>query len=54
VAYLPSPLDVPPVRGTQDGAVQERLADPAAPFTALVFKVTATATGRLTYLRVYG
>ena len=53
VAYLPSPLDVPPVRGTQDGMVQERAADPAAPFTALVFKVVATATGRLTYLRVY-
>jgi elongation factor G len=27
--------------------------DPDAPFAALVFKVTATATGRLTYLRVY-
>jgi elongation factor G len=53
VAYLPSPLDVPPVRGTQDGMVQERHADPAAPFAALVFKVTATATGRLAYLRVY-
>jgi elongation factor G len=53
VAYLPSPLDVPPVRGTQDGVPQERPADPAAPFAALVFKVAATATGRLTYLRVY-
>ena len=53
VAYLPSPLDVPPVRGTQDGMVQERPADPAAPFAALVFKVVTTATGRLTYLRVY-
>lgn len=53
VAYLPSPLDVPPVRGTQGGAVQERVADPAAPFAALVFKVNSTATGRLTYLRVY-
>jgi elongation factor G len=53
VAYLPSPLDVPPVRGIQDGVVQERPADPAAPFAALVFKVAATATGRLTYLRVY-
>ena len=53
VAYLPSPLDVPPVRGTRDGAAQERPADPAAPFAALVFKVAATATGRLTYLRVY-
>ncbi|MFF9331595.1 elongation factor G [Streptomyces albogriseolus] len=53
LAYLPSPLDVPPVRGTHDGAEQERPADPAAPFAALAFKVTATATGRLTYLRVY-
>ncbi|MEU4411203.1 elongation factor G [Streptosporangium sp. NPDC023963] len=65
VAYLPSPLDVPPVRGTPDGTragtqdgswdgtVLERAADPAAPFAALVFKVSSTATGRLSYLRVY-
>ncbi|MEV5550632.1 elongation factor G [Streptomyces sp. NPDC052309] len=54
IAYLPSPLDVPPVRGTgDDGTAQQRPADPAAPFTALAFKVNATATGRLTYLRVY-
>ncbi|MGW0940431.1 elongation factor G [Streptomyces sp. NPDC002666] len=53
VAYLPSPLDVPPVRGTLGDAVQERAADPVAPFAALAFKVNATATGRLTYLRVY-
>ncbi|WP_440065535.1 elongation factor G [Streptosporangium sp. OZ121] len=65
VAYLPSPLDVPPVRGTPDGSragtqdgsrngtVLERAADPAAPFAALVFKVSSTATGRLSYLRVY-
>jgi len=53
VAYLPSPLDVPPVRGTLDGVARERPADPAAPFAALVFKVVMTATGRLTYLRVY-
>ncbi|WP_405594878.1 elongation factor G [Streptomyces sp. NBC_01410] len=53
VAYLPSPLDVPAVRGTVDGSEQERAADPSAPFAALVFKVNATATGRLTYLRVY-
>ncbi|MEU3336513.1 elongation factor G [Streptomyces sp. NPDC006668] len=53
VAYLPSPLDVPAVRGTHDGAAQERAADPQAPFVGLVFKVNATPTGRLTYLRVY-
>ncbi|MFI6490078.1 elongation factor G [Streptomyces sp. NPDC050564] len=53
VAYLPSPLDVPAVRGTGSGAAQERLADAEAPFAGLVFKVNATATGRLTYVRVY-
>jgi elongation factor G len=55
LAYLPSPLDVPPVRGTHagDGTGQQRAADPAAPLAALAFKVNATATGRLTYLRVY-
>ncbi|HEY9374197.1 elongation factor G [Streptomyces sp.] len=53
VAYLPSPTDVPSVRGTHDGAVQERAADPTAPFAGLVFKVHSTATGRLTFLRVY-
>ncbi|MFF5596293.1 elongation factor G [Streptomyces althioticus] len=53
LTYLPSPLDVPPVRGTHDGAEQERPADLAAPLAALAFKVNATATGRLTYLRVY-
>lgn len=53
VAYLPSPLDVPAVRGMFDGEVRERAADPRAPFAGLVFKVTATATGRLTSLRVY-
>ncbi|MEV5894775.1 elongation factor G [Nonomuraea fuscirosea] len=50
VRYLPSPLDVPPVRG-QDGG--ERAADPDAPLAALVFKVSSTATGRLTYVRLY-
>ncbi|MEU9039508.1 elongation factor G [Streptomyces sp. NPDC048352] len=45
VAYLPAPADMPPVGG--------RAADPAEPLAALAFKVTATATGRLTYVRVY-
>jgi elongation factor G len=53
VAYLPSPLDVPPVRGTYDGGEQERAADPQVPLSALAFKVSAAGTGRLTYLRIY-
>ncbi|GAA2059539.1 elongation factor G [Streptomyces albiaxialis] len=54
VAYLPSPLDVPAVRGdVPGGGTAERAADPEAPFTALVFKVHAAPTGRLTFLRVY-
>lgn len=53
LAYLPSPADMPPVRGTVDGEERERAPDPAQPFTGLAFKVTATPTGRLTYLRVY-
>ncbi|MEU0368952.1 elongation factor G [Streptomyces sp. NPDC006283] len=53
VAYLPSPLEVPPVRGTHGGAEQEREADEAAAFVGLVFKVNSTSTGRLTYVRVY-
>ncbi|MFJ4577933.1 elongation factor G [Streptomyces echinatus] len=53
VAYLPSPLDVPAVRGVHGGAEQRRAADPEGPFAGLVFKVNATATGRLAYVRVY-
>ncbi|MEQ4305075.1 elongation factor G [Plantactinospora sp. B6F1] len=54
VDYLPSPLDVPAVRGsTPGGEPRERPADPAGPFTALVFKVNSTGTGRLSYLRIY-
>lgn len=53
VAYLPSPLDVPAVRGTHDGTDEERAADAGEPLSALAFKVSATATGRLTYLRLY-
>ncbi|MFB6693267.1 elongation factor G [Streptomyces virginiae] len=53
VAYLPAPAAMPPVRGMADGSEQERAPDPAEPFAALAFKVTATPTGRLTHLRIY-
>ncbi|MFQ5932307.1 MAG: elongation factor G [Nitrospiraceae bacterium] len=56
VDYLPSPLDIPPVRGLNpDGTVElMREAKPEAPMSALVFKiVTDPYVGRLAYLRVY-
>jgi len=56
VDYLPSPLDVPPVQGTdpKSGGDEERAADPKAPFSALAFKVMSDPyVGKLTYFRVY-
>jgi elongation factor G len=56
VDYLPSPLDVPPVQGTdpKSGGDEERPADPKAPFSALAFKVMSDPyVGKLTYFRVY-
>jgi len=52
VRYLPSPLDVPPIRGVDSD--EERHADPAEPFSALAFKVvTDRYAGRLVFVRVY-
>ncbi len=55
VDYLPSPLDIPPVKGkTPDGEEAERKASDEEPFAALAFKVmTDPYVGQLTYLRVY-
>jgi elongation factor G len=55
VQYLPSPLDIPPVSGTDaKGEVVERQPDPNEPFSALVFKVASDPhVGHLAYLRVY-
>ncbi len=56
VRYLPSPLDVPPVKGIDPVTEEpdERLADADAPFSALVFKIVADPyVGRLAYARVY-
>jgi elongation factor G len=56
VDYLPSPLDVPPVGGsdTKTGEKTIREASDDAPFSALAFKVvTDPFVGRLVYFRVY-
>jgi elongation factor G len=52
VRYLPSPLDVPPIRGVEGD--EQRTADPSQPFSALAFKVVADRyVGRLVFVRVY-
>jgi len=56
VDYLPSPLDVPPVIGTnpKNGEEVTRKADDNEPFSALAFKVaTDPFVGQLTFFRVY-
>jgi len=56
VAYLPSPLDIPPVKGThmETGEPVERAADDGAPFSALAFKIMADSfVGKLCFFRVY-
>ena len=55
VDYLPSPLDVRPMKGTnKNGEDVEVRADDDAPFAALVFKImTDPYVGKLTYFRVY-
>ncbi|GIW31181.1 MAG: elongation factor G [Meiothermus sp.] len=55
VDYLPSPLDIPPIRGkTENGEEIERPADPNGPLAALAFKIMADPyVGRLTFVRVY-
>ncbi|GAA1911968.1 elongation factor G [Arthrobacter gandavensis] len=57
VAFLPSPLDVPNIKGhdiRDEEVILERAADAEAPFSALAFKVvTHPFFGRLTYIRVY-
>lgn len=56
VDFLPSPADIPPVKGDKPhtGEIIERPADDEAPFSGLVFKiVTDPYVGRLAYVRVY-
>ena len=57
IDYLPSPVDIPPIRGKDpdDGELEmERSADDAEPFSALAFKImTDPYVGKLTFFRVY-
>lgn len=56
VDYMPSPLDIPAIKGTnpETGADDERPADDNAPMSALAFKIaTDPFVGRLAFTRVY-
>ncbi len=56
IDYLPSPVDIPPVKGEnpRTGEIEERPASDDAPLCALAFKiVTDPYVGRLAYIRVY-
>ena len=55
IDYLPSPLDVPEIDGTNlKGEEEVRHADIKEPFSALAFKImTDPYVGKLTYIRVY-
>jgi elongation factor G len=57
VDYLPSPLDIPPVKGhgvDDENDLMSRKADDAEPFSALAFKVMSDPfVGKLVFFRVY-
>lgn len=56
IDYLPSPIDIPSVNGTnpETGEIEPRHTDDKEPFCALVFKIVADPyVGRLAYFRVY-
>ena len=56
VDYMPSPLDIPPVEGTdpKTGEPAHRESDDSEPFSALAFKIMSDPyVGRLSFFRVY-
>ena len=56
IEYMPSPLDIPPVKGfdPQTDEEIEREASDSAPFSALAFKImTDPFVGKLSFIRVY-
>ncbi len=56
VDYMPSPIDIPPIKGVNPvtGEEDHRVADPKGPLAALAFKImTDPFVGRICYVRVY-
>jgi len=55
IDYLPSPVDIPPVKGeTENGQPATRAPDDSQPFAALAFKImTDPFVGQLSFIRVY-
>jgi elongation factor G len=56
VDYMPSPVDIPPIKGIIPGTEEEdeRPSDDNAPFSALAFKIMADPfVGKLAFFRVY-
>ena len=56
VDYMPSPLDIPPIRGVNPdtGKEEDRVSDDNGPLSALAFKIVADPfVGKLAYFRVY-
>ncbi len=56
VDYMPSPLDIPPIKGIDPNTEEEveRVADDKGPFSALAFKIMADPfVGKLAFFRVY-
>jgi len=56
VDFLPSPIEIPPVKGTDPdtGKIVERKADDKQPFSALAFKImTDPFVGQLVFIRIY-
>ncbi len=56
IDYLPSPIDIPPVQGSnpKTDEVEERKPEDSEPFSGLVFKIVSDKyVGRLAYVRIY-
>lgn len=56
IDYMPSPIDIPPIKGVVPGTEEEeeRPADDKGPFSALAFKIMADPfVGKLAFFRVY-